>query len=187
MELSDLPILSETDILKKKLSHVTQYLERFGVKIGMMKLHVDAVLEELKAEAAPSFTYKIAKKSPFPNSSVTRITSAYGTTEFLPALQTFLNDHLPHNTLKPNQFDRFDIYNTISILLPSKPHISDTKHLISVRATAKHSNGLQKPSTLACFDTVVVVEDEEVYEEGQIAGTWCMFYCISCSKFRFFF
>ena len=95
-------------------------------------IHANAVLAELKAEQAPSFTYKVAKKSPFPNTSVARITSAYGATEFLPALQTFLNDHLPRNTLKPNQFDRFDIYNVISILLPSKPHVSNTKCLISV-------------------------------------------------------
>ena len=74
-------------------------------------IHASTVLAELKAEEAPSFTYKIAKKSPFPNTSVAHITSAYGAMEFLPALQTFLNDHLPRNTLKPNQFDRFDIYN----------------------------------------------------------------------------
>jgi hypothetical protein len=148
--------------------------------------HVDTVLAELKTEAAPSFTYKIAKKAPFPNTSVARITSAYGATEFLPALQRFLENHLPHNTLKPNQFDRFDIYNTISILLPSKPHVSYTKCLISVRATTEHSNGPRKPSTPAHFDTAVVIEDEEVYKEGQIAGTWCMFYHNSCSKFRFF-
>ena len=149
--------------------------------------HVNAVLAELKAEEAPSFTYKIAKKSPFLNTSVTCITSAYGTMEFLPALQTFLNDHLPCNTLKPNQFDCFDIYNAISILLPSKPHVSNTKRLISVRATAKCSNGPQKPPTLARFDTVVVIEDEEVYKEGQIAGMWRIFYYNSCSKFHNFF
>jgi hypothetical protein len=51
--------------------------------------HVDAVLAELKTEAAPSFTYKIAKKAPFPNTSVARITSAYGTTEFLPDYKGF--------------------------------------------------------------------------------------------------
>ena len=148
--------------------------------------YANTVLAELKAEEAPSFTYNIAKKSPFPNTSVARITSAYGATEFLPALQTFLDDHLPRNSLKPNQFDRFDLYNAISILLPSKPHVSDTKRLISVRATAERSNGLRKPSTPARFDTAVVIEDEKVYEEGQITGTWCMFYYNSCSKFRIF-
>src|SRR6202034_4637657 len=114
--------------------------------------HVNSVLAELKAEEAPSFTYNIAKKSPFPNTSVARITSAYGATEFLPALQMFLDDHLPRNTLKPNQFDHFDIYNAISILLPSKPHVSDTKRLISVRATPEHSNGPRKRPTPARFD-----------------------------------
>ena len=130
----------------------------------------DAILTELKTEQAPSFTYKIAKKSPFPNTPVSHLTSAYGATEFLPALQSFLNEHMP-NSLNPNQFDCFDIYNTVSILLPSRPHVSDTKRLISVRATPEHPNGPRKPPTPARFDTAVVIEDEEVYKEGQIEGT----------------
>ena len=91
----------------------------------------DAILTELKTEQAPSFTYKIAKKSPFPNTPVSHLTSAYGATEFLPALQSFLNEHMP-SSLNPNQFNCFDIYNAVSILLPSRPHVSDTKRLISV-------------------------------------------------------
>ena len=133
--------------------------------------NADTILAELKAEVAPSFTYKIAKKSHFPNTSIARITSAYGATEFLHALQSFLNKHMP-GSLRPNQFDRFNIYNAISILLPSKPHVSDTKCLISVRATPEHPNGLRKPPTPARFDTAVIIEDEEVYKEGQIDGTW---------------
>ena len=141
--------------------------------------HAGAVLAELKADAAPLFTYKTAKKPSFPNTTVARLTSAYGATEFLPALQTFLDHNISHNVhaLKPNQFDRFDIYNAISILLPSKPHISDTKCLITLRATPEHLNGPRKPPTPAHFNTAVIIEDEEAYEEGQIAGTLCQFYC----------
>jgi hypothetical protein len=36
-------------------------------------INMDAILTELKAEVAPSFTYNIAKKSPFPNTSLARI------------------------------------------------------------------------------------------------------------------
>ena len=129
----------------------------------------DAILTELKAELAPLFTYKIAKKPPFPNTSISHITSAYGATEFLPTLQSFLNKHIP-NSLNPNQFDCFDVYNAISILLPSKPHVSDMKRLISVQATPEHLNDPQKPPTPARFDTAVIIEDEEVYKEGQIEG-----------------
>ena len=64
----------------------------------------DAILTELKTELAPSFTYKIAKKPPFPNTSISHITSAYGVTDFLPTLQSFLNKHIP-NSLNPNQFN----------------------------------------------------------------------------------
>jgi hypothetical protein len=86
--------------------------------------HADAILTEFKTEPVPSFTYKIAKMLPFPYTSIACLTSAYGTTEILPALQTSLNDHIPCNSPKPSQFDSFDIYNTISILLPSKAHVS---------------------------------------------------------------
>jgi hypothetical protein len=129
-----------------------------------------------QADVAPLFSYKTAKKPSNPSTAVTRLTSAYGATEFLPALQTFLDHNIPHDihgasqTLKPNQFDCFDIYNTVSILLPSKPHVSDTKHLITLQATPEHSNGPRKLPTPAHFDTAVIIEDEEAYEEGQIAG-----------------
>ena len=73
-------------------------------------------------------------------------------------------------SLIPNQFDCFDIYNTISNLAPSKPHVSDTKRLISVRATPEHPNGPRKPPTPARFDTAIIIEDEEVYKEGEIEG-----------------
>jgi hypothetical protein len=150
--------------------------------------HTDTILVELNADVVSLFTYKMAKKPPFPNTTVARLTSTYGATEFLPALQIFLDHNMPHNvrTLKPNQFDCFDIYNAISILLPSKPHGSDTKHLIMVRATPEHSNGPQKPPMPARFDTAVIIEDEESYEEGQIAGTSCPFYCNSNSDLMHF-
>jgi hypothetical protein len=95
-----------------------------------------------------------------------------GATEFLPALQTFLDHNMPCNIhiLKPNQFDCFDIYNAISILLPLKPHVSDTKCLITVQATPEHLNGPQKPPMPARFNTAVIIEDEEAYEEGKIVG-----------------
>jgi hypothetical protein len=183
-------IESEEDlgILEPKLVEPTEDLDDEEAEYCQEAKRMDAVLAELKGEAAPSFTYRIAKKSPFPNTSIACLTSAYGATEFLPALQIFLNNHFPHNILKPNQFDHFDIYNSISILLPSKPHVSDTKRLISVRATPEHSNGPRKPPTPAHFDTAVLIEDEEVFEEGQISGMWCMpvFYYILVLIFAFF-
>ena len=109
-------------------------------------------------------------------------------TEFLSTLQIFLNHNIPHNVcaLKPNQFDCFDVYNVISILLPSKPHISDTKCLTTVWATPKHLNGPRKPPMPTRFDTAVIIEDEEAYEEGQIAGILCQFYCNSNSDLLHF-
>jgi hypothetical protein len=69
--------------------------------------HANTVLMEFKADTAPLFTYKMAKKPPFPNTMVAWLTSAYDATKFLPVLQIFLNHNMPCNvpTLKPNQFD----------------------------------------------------------------------------------
>src|ERR1700683_1524249 len=176
-----LNVLIESDLDSEPIEDYDDGEAEYDHEVG----HANTVLAEFKADAAPLFTYKMAKKPPFPNTTVAQLTSAYGATEFLPALQIFLDHNMPHNvpTLKPNQFDRFDIYNAISILLPSKPHVSDTKRLITVRATPEHSNGPRKPPTPARFDTAVVIEDEEVYEEGQIAGMWCMFYTILILNF----
>ena len=66
----------------------------------------DAILTELKTEQAPSFTYKIAKKSPFPKTPDSHLTSAYSATEFLPALQSFLNKHAQLSQSKPVQLLR---------------------------------------------------------------------------------
>ena len=63
-------------------------------------------------------------KFSFLNTPVSHLISAYSATEFLLALQSFLKEHMP-NSLNPNQFDCFDIYNAVSILLPSRPHVSD--------------------------------------------------------------
>src|SRR5882762_6443975 len=89
----------------------------------------------------PLFTYHIAKTSPLPRIPISKLASEYSATEFLPALETFLKDHMPANTLMPNVFDQFDLFKLISILLPLQPHVSDTKRRVTIRATPQHSNG----------------------------------------------
>jgi hypothetical protein len=135
----------------------------------------DVPLEEecevaAKLNKTPLFTYHIAKTSPLPHIPISQLAGEYGATEFLPALETFLKDHMPANTLKPNTFDRFDLFKSISILRPSKPHVSDTKRRITIRATPQHSNGPRKPPTPARFDTALIIEDIDAYEEGGLNG-----------------
>jgi len=119
------------------------------------------------------FTYHIAKQSPLPHIPISRLAAEYGATEFIPALEIFLKDHMPTNPLKPSTFDRFDLFKSISILLPSKPHVSDAKRRITIHATSQHSNGPRKPPTPARFDTALIIEDIDAYhEEGGLAGAF---------------
>lgn len=119
----------------------------------------------------PSSNYRIAKTSPHPNTSLHTLTTAYGATEFLNSLTSWLHVHLPSNKITPNSFDTFPVYNAITISQPSQPHVSDSKNVITIRATPAHENGDRKPTTPARFDTAMIVEDEDEYEPGWLEGT----------------
>ena len=134
----------------------------------------------------PLFTYHISKTSPLPRIPISKLASEYGAMEFLPALETFLKDHMPANTLMPNAFDRFDLFKSISILLPSQPHVSDTKRRVTIRATPQHSNGPRKLPTPARFDTALIIEDVDAYEDSGLAGVF-IFSQYICSLLTFLF
>ena len=66
----------------------------------------------LNCTAPPSsHTTYMVKTSPLPQISISRLAAEYGATEFLPALETFLKDHMPANRLKLSTFDQFDLSN----------------------------------------------------------------------------
>ena len=54
--------------------------------------------------------------------------------------------------------------------LPSEPHVSDRKHQKTLHATAGHSSGPQKPSSLAQFDTALLIEDVDLHDSGGLSG-----------------
>ncbi|KAI0279323.1 hypothetical protein BGY98DRAFT_1089274 [Russula aff. rugulosa BPL654] len=73
-------------------------------------------------------------------------------------------------TIVPNEYDRFDVYNAVHIVLPSRPHISDRKRQKTIHATPEHSNGPRKQASPARFDTALVIEDTDLYREGGLRG-----------------
>ena len=69
--------------------------------------------------------YTLTKKAPFPNISVDKLITHYGAEDFIPALNTFLLENLPHCQISPNQFDRFNIFKQITITLPPNLFLSN--------------------------------------------------------------
>ena len=62
--------------------------------------------------------YSIAKSPPHKNLNAEKLTENFGTTNFLPALTTFLHRNFPASTITPSSCDRFDAYKQIIISLP---------------------------------------------------------------------
>ena len=122
-----------------------------------------------------NITYSLAKQPPYTNLTVEKLTQKFGTTKFLPALTTFLRQHLPHTTITPSYRDRFNAYKQILISLPSNRYLSDQIRMDRVRtipSVKANGRALAKPSH---FDTAFIAEDLPLYRtKGGIAG---MFFC----------
>lgn len=111
--------------------------------------------------------YRTVKKCQLPNTPVTRLNNEFAADDFTPALQTYLDKHKPQCELPASQNDRFDVYNSISILLPSRAHVSDTKRVNKIRAHPRiPSNNPRKAGKAPTADTVLVVEDASLRGRG---------------------
>ncbi|KAG1888006.1 uncharacterized protein F5891DRAFT_1132037 [Suillus fuscotomentosus] len=92
----------------------------------------------------------------YPHQTVARIMTAYGATDFLTALQTFLRKNLPHNTIIPSLYDRFDVYRHVVIIAPPDRRVSDTPKRWHVRATPEVAASGRNPGHPACFDMALI-------------------------------
>ncbi|KAH7920044.1 hypothetical protein BV22DRAFT_1107884 [Leucogyrophana mollusca] len=103
-------------------------------------------------------SHSLAKGCPFPGTSVQQLQTAYGATEFLPALTAFLEEHLPRCSIKPGPPDRFDVYKQVIINSPANPRASEKPTRFRVRTTPAippSPNG-RKPGSPARFDMALV-------------------------------
>jgi hypothetical protein len=107
--------------------------------------------------------YHVAKKPAFSSVPLRRLEQAYGASQFLPALKLFLRENLPGHTLEPNEYDHYNVYNTIHIKLCPKPHVSDRKRHKTIHATPEHSNGPRKQPSPAHFDTALIIENLDLH------------------------
>jgi hypothetical protein len=110
--------------------------------------------------------YRVAKASPFPNTSVNRLELDFGAVNFIPAFQAYLLEHHPHLTINASRHDCFDLYNSIIILIPSCIHTSDLKRLNKIRASPQIPNKkAHKRPKPPLADTALIVEDLDVHRE----------------------
>ncbi|KAG1837057.1 hypothetical protein F4604DRAFT_1942604 [Suillus subluteus] len=80
-------------------------------------------------------THILAKAPVHPHQSVEKIVTAHGATDFLPALQTFLQKNLPQTTgVVPGVHDHFDVYRQAVIVAPPDRRVGDAPKRWHVRA-----------------------------------------------------
>lgn len=105
----------------------------------------DAEIEELRSAA--------------PTNSVDYLITAHGATMFLPALKSFLHEHVPRNNIIPSPHDRFDVYRQVVIVTPPDPCTSDSPKRLHIRATPEvqvQPGPGRKPGTPARFDMALI-------------------------------
>ncbi|KAG1734399.1 uncharacterized protein EDB91DRAFT_1238423 [Suillus paluster] len=98
----------------------------------------------------------------------------FGAVDFIPTLQTFLTHHFPHSSISASQYDRFDLFKSVLLLLPQRDHISDLKRLNRIHThPAIPNRDRHKPPSPAHFDVAFVVEDHQLRECGTgLDGLW---------------
>ncbi|KAG1869961.1 hypothetical protein F4604DRAFT_1881323 [Suillus subluteus] len=102
-------------------------------------------------------THILAKAPVHPHQSVEKIVTAHGATDFLPALQTFLQKNLPQTTgVVPGVHDHFDIYRQAVIVAPPDRRVGDAPKRWHVRARPEVVASGRRSSCPGCFDMALI-------------------------------
>ncbi|KAG1767064.1 Zn-finger domain-containing protein [Suillus placidus] len=130
---------------------------------------LDAEIEESQSEsrsAAPTNSSPtlpidvvrvLAKTPAHPRQSVQHLITAHGATMFLPALKSFLHEHMPCNNIVPGPHDHFDVYRQVVIVTPPDPRVSDSPKRWRIRATPEVQPGPgRKPGSPTRFDMALI-------------------------------
>ncbi|KAF9019467.1 hypothetical protein BDP27DRAFT_1439893 [Rhodocollybia butyracea] len=99
----------------------------------------------------------VAKRTPVLNVDLETLTTTYGCSSFVYAMEKFLRQH---NLLKPDYWDatpaKYDLYKRVRIIIPPTPEISNFPLKDTVCATAAQPAGPKRRKPLpAQFDTVL--------------------------------
>ncbi|KAJ7609180.1 Zn-finger domain-containing protein [Mycena polygramma] len=132
---------------------------------------VPMVVVHLPPTNLPTTSYKIAKSPVKENVSVGYLQTAHGADTIIPALTAFLKLHFKSCPIIPGAFDRFDIFNQITIHLPANRYLSDQSRSNRIRTIPAVLPKGRSPGSPAVFDTALVIEDPSLYVPSSgIAG-----------------
>ncbi|KAJ7737951.1 Zn-finger domain-containing protein [Mycena metata] len=135
------------------------------------QLVVPRVVVRLPPTNLPTLSYKIAKFPAFENTTVAHLQTSYGATSIIPALTDFLKLHFKTSSVTPGPYDRFDLFNQISVHLPRNRYLSDQPRSSRIRAVPAIPPRGRSAGSPAVFDTALVIEDPSQYiPSSGIAG-----------------
>jgi Plavaka transposase len=116
---------------------------------------------------SPGHAYRLTKSCPFPSVPVNRLKSSFGAVDFMSAFQSFLIKYLPNSKIPASEYDRFNVYTSLIIMLPSVPHVSDLKRLNKLRACCSiPSKSARKADVASHFDTALIIQDQNLHKEN---------------------
>ncbi|KAJ7300442.1 hypothetical protein DFH08DRAFT_919266 [Mycena albidolilacea] len=119
----------------------------------------------------PTNSYKIAKFPAKENLTVGHLETVHGATAFIPALTSFLKLYFKSTPIAPGIYDRFDIFNQISVQLAPNRYLSTQNRSSRIRAIPATPPRGRSAGSPAAFDTVLVIEDPSQYVPSSgIAG-----------------
>jgi Plavaka transposase len=122
-----------------------------------------SLVVRLPPTVLPTTSYKIAKSPAKENVSVAYLQTAHGADNIILALTNFLKLHFKSSPIPPSLFDRFDIFNQISVHLPRNRYISDQSRSSRIRAIPAVPPKGRAAGSPAIFDTALVIEDPAQY------------------------
>ncbi|KAG1718287.1 hypothetical protein EDB19DRAFT_1899407 [Suillus lakei] len=117
--------------------------------------------EETVATSSTSLqvTHILAKAPAYPHQTVEKLATAHGAVDFLPTLQTFLHNNLPHTTIVPGVQDRFDVYRQVVIVSPPDRRVGEGPKQWHVRARPEVVASGRKPVCAARFDMALISDE----------------------------
>jgi hypothetical protein len=135
---------------------------------------VPDVVVRLPTTILPTTSYKIAKSPSVENVTVGHLHTAHSATNLIPALTAFLKLHFKSSPITPSLYDRFDIFNQISVHLPQNRYISNQNRSSRLRAIPAVAPKGRSTGSPAVFDTALVIEDPSQYvpSSGMTGEIW---------------
>ncbi|KAJ6467139.1 hypothetical protein C8R47DRAFT_1303645 [Mycena vitilis] len=130
-----------------------------------------AVVVHLPPTTLPTRAYSIAKSPTSKNIAVAQLQATHGAVDLIPALTVFLKTHFKSSPFTPGLYDRFDIFNQITVHLPPNRYLGEQKRTSRIRAVAAVPPKGRRLGSPAIFDTALIIEDPSQYTPSSgIAG-----------------